>query len=194
MKRFRLSVVLGVALLLGACGNANNDSVSEGSTNDGEASNQNAAVDHGVKDKSDEREIGFSLTGDTIEEAKDVPAEDKADIIAAMDHYIATFNEKDIDAYMDTLSTHTESFDLEEERAYMSETFAEYGLNREISDVTVTKYSESEANVFTTMVTVLKDLSSEEEVTMKGRQVTVLNKEDGEWKISSIHYIGDEPQ
>lgn len=194
MKKLRLSIVLSTALLLGACGNANSDSPTGGSTDDGEAVNENGAIDHGVKDKTDEREIGFSLTGETVEEAENVPKQEKADIVAALDEYIATFNEKDIDAYMNTLSDRTESFDLDAERTYMTETFAQYGLNREISDVTITKYSESEANVFATMITVLKELSSDEEVTMKGRQVTVLTKDDGEWKVSSVHYIGDEPQ
>lgn len=194
LNKFWLSIGLSAALLLGACGNADSDSTTGGSTDDGEAANENAAIDHGVKDKTDEREVGFNLSGEDVERAEDVSAEEETKIIAALDEHIATFNEKDIDAYMNTLSEKTESFDLEEERTYMAETFAQYELDRSISNVTITKYSASEANVFTTMVTVLKELASDEEVTMNGRQVTVLTKDDGEWKVASVHYIGDELQ
>ena len=41
---------------------------------------------------------------DTIEEAAGVPAEEKEQILEVFDVYIDTFNEKDIEKYMDTLS------------------------------------------------------------------------------------------
>lgn len=194
VSKFRIVILLSVALVLGACGNGNSDSTSSGSTNDGEAANKNGAIDHGVKDKTgetDEKEIGFSLTGDTVEEATNVPDEEKLKIKALLDENIAMFNEKDIDAYMNTLSTETESFDLEEERAYITEIFSEFGVDRKMSDVTITKYADSEANVVASLVTVLKELSTEEEVMLNGRQATVVTKENGEWKIASVHYVGN---
>lgn len=188
VKKFRLSILFSALLALGACSSDTGNSANHGSTDDGEAKNEYGTIDHGIDDKK----VGFNVTGDTIEEAENVPAEEKEKIIIAFDKYIDTFNEKDIDAYMNTLSKHTESFDLEDERTYMTDIFSEYRLDRGASDVTITMYSETETHVFAKLETKLKELASEAEVTMNGRQVTVFTKDDGEWKITSIHYIGDD--
>ena len=52
-----------------------------------------------------------------------------------------TLNKQDIDGYLDTLSA--KDYDLEEERAIMEEHFSEYELNREVSNVTIVKYSDT---------------------------------------------------
>ena len=93
---------------------------------------------------------------------------------------------------MDTLSKHSKAFDLEEERSYMGEQFKEYDLNREVSDTTIVKYFENEAQVFANLKTSIKQISSGLKIDQNGRQVTVFTKDDGEWKVSSIHYIGEE--
>ena len=69
-----------------------------GSVDDGEATNGYGAIDHGV----DEKKVGFSITGDTIEEAANIPAEEKEQILEAFNAYIEAFNEKDIEGYMNT--------------------------------------------------------------------------------------------
>ena len=73
--------------------------IQNGSVNDGEATNGYGAIDHGV----DEKKVGFSITGDTIEEAANIPAEEKERILAVFNAYIEAFNEKDVEGYMNTL-------------------------------------------------------------------------------------------
>lgn len=188
MKKIQVLFVLAMILVLGACAGDKETPSNSGSTDDGEAVNQNGAIDHGVEDKG----VGFSMTGESIEEAEGVPAEEKIEILNAFEAYIETFNEKDIDKYMEILSKDTESFDLEEERAYMLEIFEEYDLNREASDMTIVKYSDSEVQLFAQLQTSMKQLSSGLETEQKGRQVTVLTKDKGDWKVASIHYVGDQ--
>ncbi len=76
----------------------------------------------------------------------------------------------------------------------MEEQFKEYDLNREAADMTIVKYSEQEVQVFATLKTKIKQISSGLEFDQLGRQVTVFTKDDGNWKVTSIHYIGDEKQ
>jgi len=188
MKKIQVLFMLVMVLVLGACAGDKETSTNSGSADDGEAVNQNGAIDHGVKDKG----VGFSMAGESIEEAQGVPEEEKVQILEAFDVYIETFNEKDIDKYMETLSKDTESFNLEKERAYMMEIFEEYDLNRVASDMTIVKYTDSEVQVFAELQTTMKQLASGLETNQKGRQVTVLTKDEGDWKVASIHYVGDQ--
>ncbi|QUW21621.1 nuclear transport factor 2 family protein [Sporosarcina sp. Marseille-Q4063] len=188
MKKFYIAIVVGILFVLGACSADKNNSSEHGSVEDGETTTNNGAIDHGVDDK----QVGFNMSGGKIEEAADVPDAEKEQILEAFTIYIDAFNEKDIDKYMETLSKHSEVFDLEEERSYMGEQFKEYDLNREVSDTTIVKYSEKEAQVFATLKTTVKQISSGLEFDQLGRQVTVFTKDDGNWKVSAIHYIGDE--
>jgi ketosteroid isomerase-like protein len=188
MKKFYIAIVVGILLILGACSAAKENSATPGSVDDGETITNNGAIDHGVDDK----QVGFNMSGGKIEEAAGVPAAEKEQILEAYTIYIDAFNEKDIEKYMGTLSKHSKVFDLEEERSYMGEQFKEYDLNREVSDTTIVKYSENEAQVFATLKTKVKQISSGLEFDQLGRQVTVFTKDDDGWKVSSIHYIGDE--
>ncbi|MCZ2257646.1 nuclear transport factor 2 family protein [Sporosarcina sp. G11-34] len=189
MKKVWISMALSMVLLLGACASDKEQGSNQGGVNDGEAPNTNDAIGHGV----DEKKVGFSLTGETIEEAENVPSEEKEAILNAFNVYIDAFNKKDIERYLGTLSENTESFDKEEERVYMTEeVFNEYELDRVATDVTIVKYSEKEAQVFSVLETSMKQISSGLAVNPAGRQVTVFTKEDGNWLVSSIHYIGDE--
>lgn len=190
MKKIYLAIGLGVLLVLGACSADKENTSQHGSVDDGEAVNQNGALDHGVDDK----QVGFNMSGGTIEEASGVPAAEKERILEAFAVYIDAFNEKDIDKYMKTLSEHSDVFDLEEERAYMEEQFSEYDLNREADDITIVKYDEQEVQVFATLKTKIKQISTGLKFDQLGRQVTVFTKDDGDWKVTSIHYIGDEKQ
>ncbi len=187
MKKIVVLITMSLILLLGACSKDDGKSGENGSVNDGEAANEYGTINHGV----DEKKVGFSLTGETIEEATGVPAEEKEKILAAFNNYIETFNKKDIDSYIDMLSDSTESFDKVEERAYMEEVFSAYDLNLQASDVTIVKYSEDETHLFANVKTAMKQLSSGLETNPKGRQVTVFTKDDGEWKLAALHHIED---
>jgi len=179
-------LLYGAVLLLGACGSDDGETSSQGSVSDGEVANEYGAVDHGI----DEKKVGFSLSGDKIEEATDIPTAEKELLIKSFDKYIETLNDKDIDAYLATLSE--KKYDLVEEREFAQEQFDQFDINREASNVTVVKYSETEAQVFAEIKMLYKQLSTGLETKPSGRQVTVFTKDDGEWKVESIHFIGDE--
>lgn len=180
-------MLLALVLILGACSGDKEDGATSGSVDDGEALNENGAIDHGV----DENKIGFGLTDGTIEEAQNIPPAEKEEIMKMFETYIDAFNDKDIERFSDLLSETTESFDKEEERTYMEENFNEFDFERTASNVTIVKYSEKEAQVFSKLETLMKQISTGLETDSTGRQVTLLTKEDGEWKVASVHYIGD---
>lgn len=188
MKKFQVVFILALVLVLSACNGDKEESSNAGSADDGEAVNENGTLDHGVKDKG----VGFSMTGESIEEAEEVPEEEKEQILEAFDVYIETFNDKDVDGYMNGLSKHTESFDLDKERTDLEELFNEHDVKREVSDETIVKYSENESHVFAKLKTSIKQLSSGLNLDQSGRQVTVFTKDDGDWKVASIHYLGDQ--
>jgi hypothetical protein len=186
MKKIVVLLSMSLILLIGACGKDEGKPAENGSVNDGEAANEYGTIDHGV----DEKKVGFSLTGETIEEAADVPAKEKEKILNLFNVYMETLNEQDIDGYLDTLSA--KDYDIEEERALTKDLFSEYELSREVSDITIVKYSGTEAQVFSNLKTSFKQLSTGLETNPSGRQVTVFTKNDGDWKVASVHYIGDE--
>jgi hypothetical protein len=186
MKKMFVPISMSVLLLLGACSSDGEKSTGSGSVNDGEVPNKNGAIDHGVDDKK----VGFSLEGGEIEEASGVPAEEKEQILAVYNVYVDTLNEQDIDGYLDTLSP--EDYDLDEERKFVEKQFSEYEINREVSNVTIVKYSDKEAQVFSNLKTSYKQISTGLVTKQDGRQVTVFTKNGGDWKASSVHYIGDD--
>ena len=188
MKKFHILFLVALVLVLGACSSDKEGSSTTGAADDGEATNGNGAIDHGVKDKG----VGFSMTGESIEEVEGVPAADKEQILAAFDVYINTFNDQDVDGYLGTLSEQSESFDFEEQRKELETVFEGTDLKREASDETIVKYAENEAHVFSKLKTIEKQLSSGLEIEASGRQVTVFTKDDGDWKVAAIHYVGDQ--
>lgn len=188
-KVIALSVLSVLLVLLGACNKEDGSSTNHGSVNDGEVVNGHGTIDHGVKE---DKKVGFNITGDTIEEAAGVPTEEKTDILKTFNVYIDAFNEKDMDTYLDTLSDQSESFHKMEEREYMDSVFREYDLNRQAIDVTIVKFEEGEAQVFSKITTTMKQIESGFETSQNGKQVTVFTKDDGEWKVAAVYYIGED--
>jgi hypothetical protein len=184
--QFKYMVLLTItALLLSACGNDKKDS---GSVNDGQPSSESKALEHGITDQS---EVGFEMTGGDIEEAQDVPQDDRKAILAAFDTYMTSFNEEDINTYMSVIAKEPEGFDYAEEETEVKKIFAEFDVNRTAEDVTLIKYDNNQAQVFATL-----NISTEQETTDvkldgSGRQVTVFANEDGEWRITSVFFIGN---
>lgn len=185
MKKQIAAASIAFALILGACNKA--EETNPNDTENGEAAPGTGAIDHGV----DDDKIGFSMSGDQVEEAKDVPEEAKEEIFAAFDQYIETLNNKDVDGYLATLST--EGYDLKEERQATEEMLKTTDMKRETANETIVKYDGDTAQLFATLKTTFTDLESGVENVPEGRQVTVFHKEEGAWKVFSIHFIGDEP-
>lgn len=184
MKKKMAVASMALALVLGACGNADDSNQNDPET--GEPAPGSGAIDHGV----DDNKVGFSMSGDKVEEA-DVPEEEKAEILAAFDTYIQTLNEGDVEGYLATLSP--KGYDLDEERKATEEMLENTTMTREADNETIVKYKEDNAQLFSTLKTTFTDKETGVENIPEGRQVTVFSKEDGEWKVFSIHFIGDEP-
>ena len=188
MKKIVLTGTMALLLVLGACSDKEDTKTGQGSVDDGESVNEYGSIDHGV----DENQVGFNIDGGEIEEAAGVPAQEKIALMDAFDTYIHAFNNEDVDEYMGTLSKEPKSFTIEEEQTYIEEIFADYEINREATDVTIVKYAEDEAQVFSNLNTKLKQKSTALETSRTGRQVTVFAKEDAEWKVTSVYYMEDQ--
>lgn len=181
-----------ISILLSACASKEN-SEDTGSISDGESTSENSALEHEAKDQA-KSEVGFEMVGTDIEEAQNVPAEEKKSLLEAFELYISAFNEEDIEKYMSVIATEPEGFDYQGEEKFVKETFAQYEVNRTAEDVTVIKYNENQAQVFASLAISLKQESTGGKLDRTGRQVTVFNKEDGNWRVTSVYFIGDVAQ
>lgn len=135
--------------------------------------------------------VGFEVMGDSIQEAANIPADEKEKIIFAFNEYIKAFNDKDLERYKNIISKNAQGFNYDEDVKAVTEVFQQYDVNRTAEDITIVKYSKELAQVFSNLTTNTKELETGAELSGTGRQVTVFVKEDG-WKVSSIYYIGNE--
>lgn len=186
MKYPYILVLALTALLLSAC--SNDESTNSGSVNDGESANESNALEHGVTDQG---EVGFEMAGGKIEEAANVPEEQRQAILAAFDTYMKAFNEEDIETYMSVIAKEPEGFDYAEEEQLVRKTFKEYDVDRTADNITLIKYNENQAQVFATFNISMVQESSGAKLDRSGRQVTVFANEDGEWKVTSVFFIGN---
>ena len=187
MKLKYIVILILTALFLSACGN-DEAATNTNSANDGETASDKSALEHGVTDQS---EVGFEMAGGEIEEAKGVPKEERQAILSAFDTYMAAFNEEDLEKYLSVIATNPEGFDYEEEKKFIEDTFAEYKVNRTAEDITLIKYDENQAQVFASLQISLEQESTGAKLDRSGRQVTVFANEDGEWRVTSVFFIGD---
>ena len=141
---------------------------------------------------TEESTVGFEIANGKIEEAQNVPQHDRDAIIAAFEEYMDAFNAQDIERYIATLSHDPKGFNIEEERKTLKSTFDTYDVERVAEDLTIVKYSGSEANLFATLKVDLVEKETGANLSSVGRQVTVFKKEEDAWKVSSIYYIGSE--
>ncbi|GLC87840.1 DUF3225 domain-containing protein [Lysinibacillus piscis] len=142
----------------------------------------------------EEGTAGFEMMGDTIEKAKDVPADEEKAIVAAFEEYIAALNAEEVDRYMQSIAKNPKGFQYEEEKAFVADIFTKFDTKREVDNITITKYSPEEAQVFATISTNSLQLETKVQHESAGRQVTVFVKEDDNWKVTSVYYIGDDSQ
>lgn len=187
MKKMILAA--GLLLILAACSDSEEPSVNENSAEDGNAGNGNNAVEHGIEE---EGSAGFTLTdeGEVVE--ADVPEEIAAEILAAYEEYIAAFNSEDIDRYMAIIADEPDGFDREEDRTALTEAFEVYDTSYETSNETIVKYSEGRAEVFAEIVIKTAETGTDRKMDQTGRQVVVFKKENDEWKVTSLHFIGNQ--
>ncbi len=93
---------------------------------------------------------------------------------------------------MNTLSKNPQGFSVEDDLAAAEMVFDQYDITKTASDITIVKYSEKEAQVYSNIVTDMTEIASGTELKDEGRQVTVFVKEDGKWKVTRIAYIGNQ--
>ena len=141
----------------------------------------------------DKGTVGFEMMGDSVEEAANVPAEEKGKLLAAFTEYIESFNAEDIERYEQTLSKNPKGFKYDEDLEEVKRVFDQYrGIDRKVEDVTVVKYSEEEAQVFSNMTALMVEEASNIAMAGETRMVVVFVKEDGEWKVSSVHAMDNQ--
>lgn len=148
--------------------------------------------DTSASEKKEQSEVGYELAGGKIVEATNVPDEEKQSILSSFSNYIDAFNEQDVEKYLSTIAETPKGFKLAEERTEVEKVFSTYDVTRTPAEVTIIKYNEKEANVFSNLTIELVEKATGNEMKSSGRQVTVFNKMDGEWKVTSVYYIGNE--
>lgn len=177
-------------MLVSACA-GDEPAESENSTADLVPQGQPAIETHAAKSSDQETQVGFEMAGGVIEEAQNVPEQEREQIVQAFEQYIEAFNQENIDAYMARISENPKGFDYEAEKEFVKETFKEYDTKRSPSDVTIIKYDEQEAQVFANLSIELEQHSTGGKVATNGRQVTVFTKENNEWLVTSVYFIRD---
>lgn len=186
MKKMMLAA--GLMLLLTACSDENAAPDNTNSVDDSNLENENNAVDHGMKDKS----AGFTVTDDGEVIEATAPAEEKAALLEAYGEYIAAFNAEDLDRYMAIIAEEPEGFDREEDKIALEQAFAAYDTEYSPSNETIVKFSPERAEVFAEIAVTVEDTESGAKTQQAGRQVVIFKNEETGWKVSGLHFIGNQ--
>lgn len=185
MKTWLLAV--GVAGVLVGC-SVDEEAEQNADTAEAGYENTNDAIGHGIEDDT----VGFTLDEDGTPIAVEVPVGEEAALLEAYNTYINAFNAEDIDAFMNVLADEPEGFDREEDKELLMDTFAQYETTYEPSDMTIVKYEENRAEVFAAIDVTMTDAETDNTIQQTGRQVVVFEQEDGEWRVSALHFIGNQ--
>lgn len=183
----KMIMTAGLLLLLSAC---SDDKASDNtnSADDSNLANENNALDHGMEDKS----AGFTLNGDGEVLEADVPEEEATAILAAYDEYIAAFNEEDLERYMAVIAQEPEGFDRAEDQLALEEAFAAYDTQYSPSNETIVKYTPERAELFAEIAVSVEGADPAAKTEQTGRQVVIFKKEDAGWKVSGLHFMGNQ--
>ena len=187
----KMIVAASVVLLLAACSDSEEPSVNSNSADDGNVVNENNAVDHGIEDEKED-EVGFTLNDKGEAEAAEVPEAEAEKILAAYQKYIDAFNAEDVERYMKVIAQEPDGFDREEDRAALTEAFSNFDTTYEPSDETIVKYEEGRAEVYAVIDVTMAEPNSDKAAKQSGRQVVVFKNEEGDWKVTSLHFIGNQ--
>lgn len=186
MKKMILAA--GMLVLLAACTEENEKAENTDSANDSNLTNENNAVDHGIEDKS----AGFTLNEEGEVIAADVPEEEATAILSAYAEYIAAFNAEDLDRYMAVIAQQPEGFDRSEDKLAIEKAFADYETEYSPSSETIVNFSSDRAEVFAEIEIALEETASGAKTVQTGRQVVIFKKEEAGWKVSGLHFIGNQ--
>lgn len=184
----KIMIVAGLVLALAACSDSEEAPTNENTADDGNSANENNAVDHGIEDES----VGFTLNDEGEAEPADVPENVAKPILAAYEEYIASFNAEDIDRYMEVIAEEPDGFDREEDRAALTKAFETFDTTYETSDETIVEYEEGRAEVYATINVVMSEPGTKKSTKQTGRQVVVFKQEQDNWKVTALHFIGNQ--
>ncbi len=184
----KIMIIAGMLLMLSACSEESGPAENINSVDDSNLENENNAVDHGMEDKS----AGFTLdsNGEVIE--AEVPEAEADALLAAYDEYIAAFNAEDLDRYMAVIAEEPESFDREEDQLALEKAFSSYNTEYTPSNQTIVKYTPDRAEVFAEIEVAVEAADASAEIEQAGRQVVIFKKENEVWKVSGLHFIGNQ--
>ncbi|ANU13793.1 DUF4440 domain-containing protein [Planococcus halocryophilus] len=192
----KMIIAASLILTLAACSSSEEPSINENTVEDGNATSENNAVNHGIEEKEETKEktedVGFTVDDQGTIIAADVPEEPASQLLAAYKEYIEAFNSEDIDRYMNTIAQDPEGFDREEDKAALVQAFEAYDSVYETSDETIVKYEENRAEVFASLNVKMKAANSNDAVEQTARQVVIFKKENDEWKVSGVHLVGNQ--
>lgn len=180
-------VAAGLAALLVGCSADEEAQTNSNSADDGNSSNENNAINHSMENDT----VGFVMDDEGNTQQADVPEQEAEEILAAFNEYIAAFNSEDLERYGEVLSENPESFDKEEDLIALEKAFETYTTVYETADETIVKYEEGRAEVFANITVSTEEKSTGRSVEQGGRQVVVFHEEDGKWKVTSLHFIGN---
>ncbi|WP_243370602.1 nuclear transport factor 2 family protein [Tetzosporium hominis] len=191
----KVTTILAVLLLFLAACSSSDEAVNTDSATDlvpqGSQNIETHSADGNAVSSGEDEEVGFELAGGVIEEAANVPAEEKEAIENAFRTYIEAFNDEDLESYLSVISKQPQGFSYETEKQFVTDTFEQYDTKRSAEDITIIKYNEQEAQVYSTVSIDLEQHSTGGKATSSGRQVTVFAKEDGNWLVTSVYFIRD---
>lgn len=124
-----------------------------------------------------------------IKEASNIPKEESLALLKVVDEHFQAFNNEDLDAYMNTISKNPKSFNYDEEKKYLKNTFDHMDIKMNPKNTIIMKYDEKkqEANVFSEIATTVTDPQSKQTVNSLTRQINTFHKEDGEWKMIATY-------
>lgn len=183
----KIWIAMGLALALAGCSSSEEPQQNSNTVEDGNAEAENNAIDHGIG----EEKVGFTLDDEGNAQAAEVPEAEKKAILAAYQEYIEAFNAEDLDRYMTVIAEEPAGFDREEDKIALSEAFAAFDSTYKTSNETIVKYEEGRAEVYAQIDVTMKDPNSDKSTEQSGRQVVVFVKEQNEWRVSALHFIGN---
>ncbi|WP_335870566.1 hypothetical protein [Bacillus sp. 2205SS5-2] len=122
----------------------------------------------------------------------EVPAEEKEELLTDFQQYIDTFNNEDVEGYMNTLSNEPLNFNYEEQRTVVTQIFDSVDSERVAENVKIINFQGEKADIYAELSakTVVPD--TEESAERSGKQLTIMHKTDDGWKVSAIFFQPDE--
>ena len=152
-------------------------------------SDDSAQTNEDLHETIEKGTVGYEIVDGKVEAAQNVPADVEKEILTALDEYIVSFNEKDLQRFEQTVSKQDDTYFYETMKEAEA-VFEQYSIiERQTEDVTISKYEDSRVEVFFNINGRVVEAETESEMAASARQIIVMVKEADTWKVSSVHSI-----